>query len=78
MPCTTLHMWTNLIVFPLWAPTLLFAALPLCVFVGGAIRRCRARDGERCMSCDYNLTGNVSGICPECGTAVRGAIKRAS
>jgi len=21
-----------------------------------------------CASCSYNLTGNVSGICPECGT----------
>jgi lysylphosphatidylglycerol synthetase-like protein (DUF2156 family) len=23
-----------------------------------------------CTSCGYNLTGNVSGICPECGTPV--------
>ncbi len=23
-----------------------------------------------CKKCSYNLTGNVSGICPECGTAV--------
>jgi hypothetical protein len=23
-----------------------------------------------CAKCDYNLTGNVSGICPECGTPV--------
>lgn len=23
-----------------------------------------------CKKCDYNLTGNVSGICPECGTPV--------
>jgi hypothetical protein len=23
-----------------------------------------------CQSCDYNLTGNVSGICPECGTPI--------
>ena len=23
--------------------------------------------GKRCLSCGYNLTGNVSGICPECG-----------
>ena len=22
----------------------------------------------RCVSCGYNLTGNVSGVCPECGT----------
>ena len=24
----------------------------------------------RCTNCGYNLTGNVSGICPECGTPV--------
>jgi len=23
-----------------------------------------------CLTCNYNLTGNVSGVCPECGTAV--------
>ncbi len=23
-----------------------------------------------CQTCGYNLTGNVSGVCPECGTPV--------
>jgi hypothetical protein len=23
---------------------------------------------EHCVGCGYNLTGNVSGVCPECGT----------
>jgi predicted RNA-binding Zn-ribbon protein involved in translation (DUF1610 family) len=26
-----------------------------------------------CASCGYNLTGNVSGVCPECGARVEGA-----
>ncbi len=26
--------------------------------------------GIRCTTCGYNLTGNVSGICPECGTPI--------
>lgn len=31
---------------------------------------------ERCARCGYNLTGNVSGRCPECGTpAERSALK---
>ena len=25
-----------------------------------------------CPTCGYNLTGNVSGVCPECGTEVPG------
>lgn len=29
----------------------------------------KARDA--CHACGYNLTGNVSGICPECGTPVQ-------
>jgi hypothetical protein len=31
------------------------------------IRRLR---GPRCQHCHYDLTGNVSGVCPECGTTV--------
>jgi hypothetical protein len=30
----------------------------------------RRRTEPLCPVCDYNLTGNVSGICPECGTPV--------
>ncbi|GJM24249.1 MAG: hypothetical protein DHS20C16_06640 [Phycisphaerae bacterium] len=25
----------------------------------------------RCLDCGYNLTGNVSGVCPECGTPIK-------
>ncbi len=27
-------------------------------------------DGSQCASCAYDLTGNASGVCPECGTPV--------
>lgn len=27
----------------------------------------RAGDGRRCLECGYDLTGNTSGRCPECG-----------
>ena len=30
----------------------------------------RSSSTDRCRKCDYNLTGNVSGTCPECGTAL--------
>jgi len=29
----------------------------------------RIRPGH-CLKCGYDLTGNVSGVCPECGTAI--------
>jgi len=32
--------------------------------------RCRVRPGQ-CRRCGYDLTGNVSGRCPECGAAMR-------
>jgi len=31
----------------------------------------RQRLANRCLYCDYDLTGNVSGVCPECGTDIR-------
>lgn len=33
----------------------------------------RIRLPGHCRKCGYNLSGNVSGVCPECGTAIRSA-----
>ncbi len=33
-------------------------------------RRDRRRAKGQCHRCGYNLTGNTSGVCPECGTAI--------
>lgn len=33
-------------------------------------RRKRKSPADHCKSCGYNLTGNVSGRCPECGKAL--------
>jgi hypothetical protein len=30
----------------------------------------RVLESPACTSCGYNLTGNVSGICPECGMQI--------
>jgi hypothetical protein len=48
---------------PLWMPFLLIATP--AAFLWWTDRR-RIPPGH-CQNCGYNLTGNVSGICPECG-----------
>ena len=42
------------------------AAVPAAAAVSTGRRVRRARLG-RCRACDYDLTGNLSGVCPECG-----------
>jgi hypothetical protein len=55
---------------PYWVPFLFFAILPGARwFLWRRTRRCRLAIGK-CKKCGYNLTGNISGICPECGTAI--------
>ena len=49
------------------ADTAIFAALwSLIVLRGPAIRAFRRRRGL-CPACGYDLTGNTTGVCPECG-----------
>ena len=49
---------------------LLFCTYPAIVFFRGPYSRYRRRRKGLCIHCCYNLTGNVSGICPECGQKV--------
>jgi hypothetical protein len=39
------------------------------------VRRKGSLEHHWCRRCDYDLTGNVSGVCPECGTPVPGTPK---
>ncbi len=55
---------------PLWMMFILMAAYPTLAFIRGPVRRHRRRKRGLCVKCAYNLTGNVSGTCPECGTKV--------
>ncbi len=52
-------------VIPLW--TLLLTTL---LIVGMQYRKILRRPIEVCKSCQYDLTHNTSGICPECGIAI--------
>jgi hypothetical protein len=54
---------------PLWPLVLATAVLPLIALSRYGIRRLKREPGH-CQSCGYNLTGNTSGVCPECGTPV--------
>ncbi len=52
---------------PFWIPFLVFGVYPAVTFVRGPLRRWRRRRKGLCVRCGYNLRGNVSGVCPECG-----------
>lgn len=55
---------------PAYLPMVL-SALPLSLIVGfGPVRRWRRKRRGLCEHCGYNLTGNESGVCPECGRPV--------
>jgi len=56
--------------FRLWPCFLLFAAYPTIAFIRGPLRRWRRQRKGLCVKCGYNLSGNVTGACPECGTEV--------
>jgi hypothetical protein len=61
---------------PLWLPFVLFAAYPTIAFVRGPLRRYRRRKRGLCVKCGYDLTGNVSGVCSECGAAATANAQR--
>ena len=55
---------------PMWALFVVFTAYPASALVRGFVRGWRRRKLGLCLKCGYDLTGNVSGVCPECGTEV--------
>ena len=61
----SLHLDLNLL-----APCALLAVYPVFAFIRGPVRRNRRRKRGLCVQCGYNLTGNVSGRCPECGMQI--------
>lgn len=61
--------WSHSSAIPLPAAVVLLAIFPLRAGWRLSIRH-RRRNRGLCTSCGYDLTGNVSGVCPECGAAV--------
>jgi hypothetical protein len=55
---------------PLWTPFVLCSGYPLIAFIRGPVRRRSRRRRGLCVRCGYDLTGNTSGVCPECAERV--------
>jgi len=55
---------------PLLALPIALGVYPVIAFYRGPMRRHRRRQGGLCIKCGYNLQGNVSQNCPECGATV--------
>ncbi len=53
----------------LWIALMLFGAYPAWTVVRCVGQRRRRKKDGFCTKCGYDLTGNVSGTCPECGSA---------
>lgn len=49
-------------ILPLWIPILVLGVLTFALF-----RSDRLGPPGHCPTCRYDLTGNTSGVCPECG-----------
>jgi hypothetical protein len=54
---------------PLWVIVALLLVHPAVAFVLGPVRRRYRYQRNQCIRCGYDLKGNVSGRCPECGDA---------
>ena len=62
-----------------WQPTntagcaLALYLMSLAIYLGRVQRRAihdALRRRSMCVGCSYDLTGNTSGVCPECGTKI--------
>ena len=53
---------------PVWPFLVAATTLPLIRWRAYG-KQLRMNAPRRCRSCGYDLTGNVSGVCPECGVA---------
>lgn len=62
--------WDVLMIWPVATIILLIALSPFLAAVARTLRAEHRQNNGHCTSCNYNLTGNVSGVCPECGTKI--------
>jgi hypothetical protein len=65
------RLW--LLIAPMLGLAAIVAAYPCLLFVVFGVRCLRRVRAAGCPKCGYNLTGNTSGVCPECGAEVHEA-----
>lgn len=65
----TLGTGSHAVYLPDWCLAAILAGLHGFA-IRGMVRRIRQRRDGLCLVCSYDLTGNVSGRCPECGTVI--------
>lgn len=61
--------WSRSSALPLPWLAIALAGVVVLFFIIRWARRARLINLQ-CAACGYNLTGNASGVCPECGTAI--------
>ncbi len=66
---SAVYCWFVLVWAPAWTVPMFFAAYPIIALIRGPLRRWRRHRKGLCLKCGYDLEGNVSGVCPECGRA---------
>jgi len=64
------EIWTNVESYEVAFWPALMPAAAWLVWSLLALRR-RTQPSNHCVACGYDLTDNVSGVCPECGTPFR-------
>ena len=59
------------LVCPVWVPPVLLGLYPFTWSIWYAWRRLRRARRGWCRRCGYDLAGNTTGVCSECGVAIR-------
>lgn len=66
----TIRIRVTQISCPHWTLSILLISYPFFAFIRGPLRKYRRRRKGLCIHCGYNLTGNTTGICSECGAEI--------
>ncbi len=56
------------VMMPMWALIAVCAFYPTLAYMREPVTRLRRRRLNQCPPCGYSLMGNMSGVCPECGS----------